>query len=240
MQHQNIIASKLTRRNCVSKVAEIFDLTGKMTPTTAAMKMDLHKLVKRGLSWDDAIPDDLRSVWVSYFEMMQEIGNLRFQRAVVPEDAVNLDINTIDAEDASNKMACVAMNARFLRRNGTYCQLVFSRSEVVPDGLSQPRAELLAATLNTHTGETVKRAFQDNHKGTVKLSDSQVTLHWINNQKKPLKQRVRNRVVEINSLTQPKDWMFVRSEDMIADIGTRHVSDLDVVGKESVWINGFD
>ena len=69
------------------------------------MKMDLHKLVKRGLSWDDAIPDDLRSVWVSYFEMMQEIGNLRFQRAVVPEDASNLDINTIDAADASNKYA---------------------------------------------------------------------------------------------------------------------------------------
>ena len=208
-------------------MAEILDLTEEITPITAAMKMDLHTLVKR-------------EGWVLHFEMMQEIGNLRFQRAVVPEDAVNLDINTIDAEDASNKMACVAINARFLRRNGTYCHLVLSRSKVVPDGLSQPRAELLAATLNTHTGETVKRAFQDNHKGTVKLSDSQVTLHWINNQKKPLKQRVRNRVVEINSLTQPKDWMFVRSEDMIADIGTRHVSDLDVVGKESVWINGFD
>ena len=67
--------------------------------------MDLHKLVKRGLSWDDAIPDDLRSVWVSYFEMMQEIGNLRFQRVVGPEDAANLDINTIDAADASNKYA---------------------------------------------------------------------------------------------------------------------------------------
>ena len=173
--------------------------------------------------------------------MMQEIGNLRFQRAVVPEDAVNLDINTIDAEDASNKMACVAINARFLRRNGTYCQLVLSRSKVVPDGLSQPRAELLAATLNAHICETVKIAFQDNHKGSVKLSDSQVTLHWINNQKKPLKQWARNRVVQINGLThQPKDWMFMRSDYMIADIGTRRVSDLDIVGKDSVWINGFD
>ena len=179
-------------------------------------------------------------MWVLHFEMMQEIGNLRFQRAVVPEDAVNLDINTIDAADANDKMVCVAIYARFLRRNGTYfCELVFSRSKVVPDGLSQPRAELLAATLNAHICETVKIAFQDNHKGSVKLSDSQVTLHWINNQKKPLKQWVRSRVVEINRLTQPKDWMFVRSEDIIADIGTRRVSDLDVVSKDSVWINGF-
>ena len=47
-------------------------------------------------------------------------------------------------------------------------------------------------------------------------------------------------MVEINRFTQPKDWMFVRSEDMIADIGTQCVSDLDVVGKDPVWFNGFD
>ena len=79
----------------------------------------------------------------------------------------------------------------FLEGMGTYsCQLVFSRLKFVPDGLSQPRAELLAAALKTHNGETVKRTFKGNHKGSVKLIDSQVTLHWINNQKKPLKQWV--------------------------------------------------
>ena len=46
--------------------------------------------------------------------------------------------------------------------------------------------------------------------------------------------------MEINRLTQPKDWMFVGSEDMIADTGNRCVSDLDVFGKNSVWINEFD
>ena len=45
---------------------------------------------------------------------------------------------------------------------------------------------------------------------------------------------------EINRFTQPKDWVFVRSEDIIADIATRPVSDLDVAGKDSVWINDFD
>ena len=43
--------------------------------------------------------------------------------------------------------------------------------------------------VNAQTCETVKRAFQDNHKGSAKLSDSQVTLHWMDNQKKPLKQQ---------------------------------------------------
>ena len=91
---------------------------------------------------------------------------------------MNLDINTIDAADASNKLACIAIYAKFLRRNGTYsCELVLSRSKFVPDGLIQSRTELLAATLNKHPGEIVKRAFKDNRKGSIKLSDSQVTLH---------------------------------------------------------------
>ena len=54
------IPDRLTRRHCVAKVAEIFDLVGKVTPLTVAMKIDLHELVARKLSWDDVIPDELR------------------------------------------------------------------------------------------------------------------------------------------------------------------------------------
>ena len=49
----NKVPEKLTRRHCVSKVAEIFDLTGKITPITSSLKLDLHELVKRKLDWDD-------------------------------------------------------------------------------------------------------------------------------------------------------------------------------------------
>ena len=58
----NIIPSKLTRRDCVSKVWEVFDITGKITPLTAAMKLDLHELVLQKLDWDNKIPDNLRPI----------------------------------------------------------------------------------------------------------------------------------------------------------------------------------
>ena len=54
-KQQNIIPANITRRHCVSKVSEIYDLTGKITPTTATMKLGLHILVKRGLDWDDML-----------------------------------------------------------------------------------------------------------------------------------------------------------------------------------------
>lgn len=114
----NIIPERLTRRHCASKVSEIFDLAGKVTPITASMKLDLRELVTRRLQWDDVLPEDLRALWLSNFEMIQELRNLRYKRTIVPEDAVSLEINTIDFADASTSLACVAIYARILRRNG--------------------------------------------------------------------------------------------------------------------------
>ena len=57
----------------MSKVAGIFDLTGKFTPITATMEMDLHKLVKRSLAWDDTVLDELQPILTVHFEMMKEI-----------------------------------------------------------------------------------------------------------------------------------------------------------------------
>ena len=95
----------------MSKVAEIFNLTGKVTPITATMKMDLHSLVQRRLDWDDTLPDDLRSIWITHFEMMQKIGKIKYKRTIVPQDAANLNINTINFGNASNKLAFAAIYA---------------------------------------------------------------------------------------------------------------------------------
>eukprot|EP00794_Sanderia_malayensis_P016359 gene16359-biopygen12052 len=48
----NVIPDKLTRRQCVAKVAEIYDLTGKIAPLVASMKLDLQDLCRRQLAWD--------------------------------------------------------------------------------------------------------------------------------------------------------------------------------------------
>ena len=235
-----MIPINLTRRQCVSKVAELYDITGKVTPITASMKLDLHQLVDRGLGWDDRIPDDLRPIWDSHFAMMEEISTIKYRRAIIPKDATSLDINTVDTGDASKDIACVAIYARFQRKCGKFsCQLVFSRSKLIPDGTTQPRAELFAATLNAHTGEVVRRAFGKRHKMSLKLTDSQIVLYWINGSEKQLKPWVRNRVAEIHRFTNIVDWKFVTSQNMIADIGTRRGATLADVSGDSIWFNGF-
>ena len=109
-----------TRRGCAGRVSEVFDLLGKLTPITAAFKLDLSELAKRNLDWDGVIPDDLVPRWKSNFETISKLGEITLKRAIVPEDAVNLDMETIEMSDSSLSLACSAIYARVTRRNGSY------------------------------------------------------------------------------------------------------------------------
>ena len=72
-----------------------------------------------------------------HFQLTQEIGKLEFKRATVPNDDVIFDFNKIDTAHAIKQVACVTIYTRFLRKYSKYsCQLLFSTSKVIPDGLS--------------------------------------------------------------------------------------------------------
>ena len=70
------------------------------------MRLDIGVLYQRQLDWDDPIPNELKRVWEANFDVIRELGNIQFKRAVVPDDAVNLDIETIDTTDAGENLVC--------------------------------------------------------------------------------------------------------------------------------------
>ena len=238
---RGIIPDKFTRSDCAGKVGEIFDLGGKLVPLIASFKMDLSILTRRKLMWDDDIPEDLLSTWKSNFEVMKQLGNLKYRRCVVPEDALNLDMETIEMADASLEMACSVVYARFKRKNGQYsCQLIFARSKTVPTDMTIPRAELLAAILNASTGHTSFNSLKDFITKRIHVTDSLVVLSWLNNVERGLNLYVRNRVIEVNRLTDIHRWYHVGSKNMLADIGTRKGVTIADVSDDSEWINGQD
>ncbi|XP_057290790.1 uncharacterized protein LOC130613467 [Hydractinia symbiolongicarpus] len=178
------------------------------------MKVDFQELVHQKLDWDDTILDNLRPIWESIFNFIKEL-------------------------DASHSMVCVAIYGRFLGRNGQYsCQLLFGRTRSVPKDFTQPRTELYAAVINTHTGETVRRALKEWDQSSIKFTDIQIVLHWIENEEKPLKQYVRNRVVETRRFTEKSQWFYVNTTNMIADIGTRKGATIKDISESSPRING--
>ena len=236
---EGLVPEKFTRRNCAGKVAEIFDLLGKFTPITAGLKLDLTELSKRNLKWDDEVPDDLKSVWNNNFELIQNLGDIKHKRVVVPRDAVNLELETIETADASEKLACAAIYGRFkLKSGGFSCQLLFAKSKIISQGMTIPRAELFAATLNASTRHVVYASLKKFIKKRVHLTDSQITLFWITNTKLKMKQYVRNRVIEICRLTNRDNWYYVESQNMMADLGTRKGTKIDDIKDGSPWMTG--
>ena len=228
----------LTVTDCASIVAQLFDPIGLVAPLVGNFKVDVSYLHRSGLTWGDEIPENLSSVWSSNEEMIKEIGTLRYKRAIVPPDAKNLDIVTIDTGDASSILICVAIYVRFEKRDGSFsCQLVFARTKVLPEGTTTPRGEMMAAVMNAATGYTVKKALGDHHKKAFKLTDSTVALHWICSEDIVLKTWVRTRSIECNRLSS--SWYHVESKDMIADLGTRKGVRVKDVADGSEWIKGF-
>ena len=76
--------------------------------------------------------------------------------------------------------------------------------------------------MNASSGHVVKLALGDLHKECIKLTDSQIALHWISNVRNPLKQCVRNKVVAMNRLADfVEGCSGVQSKDMLADLGMR-------------------
>ena len=171
-QDSSKIPEMLTMRICADKSAEVFDFSGIALPIVAGFKIDLHELHLSSYSWDDEISDSDREMWIQNFEVMNRLGTcVTWSRAVIPTDAVNMNMELIGAGDASEKIACSGCYIRFKRKNGSLsCQLLFAKSKIV-NNMTLPRAELLAATLNTHATEIVKRSLKNHVTNTIYVLD---------------------------------------------------------------------
>ena len=235
-----VLPPKLTRRQCASRVGEIFDLTGRFAPLIAQFKLDLHELCSNyKLQWNDYIPDEIFQKWKSNFNTMEKMREIKFQRCIIPADAVSLDMDTLEMGDSSSKMACSAIYVRFRKKDGSYsCQLVFARTKIIPSDMSLPRAELFAATLNATTGHIVKLALGDRIVDRTSFTDNQISLFWISGSYAKLKQWVRSRVVEVNRLTDKKDWRYIDTKDNTADLGTRRGAKVSDILDDSTWVKG--
>ena len=70
------------------------------------------------------------------------------------------------------------------------------------------------------------------------LTDSVITLAWIQNEKKQYEQFVQNRVTEVRKLTKADMWYHRPGKENIADLLSRGCLPEELSSKRSNWING--
>jgi hypothetical protein len=231
------LKDNFTRRNMLAKTASVFDPLGLCTPVTAKFKLDLHGLIEPQLQWDDKIPDEHREDWLKNVNDMQRLREIKFRRTVIPENAASCDVELIVSSDASQSIAIACVHARVKLVDGSYsCQLVSAKSKLVKE-LTIPKAELRGLVLATHLAHSVKYSLQDQHRSTLYVSDSSICLFWLSQDERPLETMVRNAVIEIRRFCSPQQWFHVKSEDNLADLGTR-LAEIEDIDRHSEWQEG--
>ena len=69
---------KITRTNCTSVTARIYDTEGMLTPLTLKLKNDLRKLITFEPSWTSPIPDHQRQIWIQNFKTIEEVRDIMY------------------------------------------------------------------------------------------------------------------------------------------------------------------
>ena len=118
----DFVPRKLSKRNVASKKASLFDIMGKLSPITISSTVLMRNTFKSmaGAGWDDAISAELRSQWLKEFLLWEQLRGIQYNRAVMPEEAINSKLRLIVGADAAEPVLEIGAWAGFEKGNGTW------------------------------------------------------------------------------------------------------------------------
>ena len=225
-----------TRRTLLGVVASIFDPIGFLAPFTLIGKRILQSLCKKGISWDENVPDDKKNSLEEWMKDFKQISKIKIQRCLVSTSSKDAVFELHHFADAS----CEGYGAvTYLRvvTDTAHCVLVMAKSRVAPLSIvTIPRLELTAAVLAVKLSCFLKRELCLEIKNEYFWTDSQVVLGYIHNDARRFHVFVANRVQQIRRHTDPDQWHYVPSEKNPADHASRGLT-IDALMSSS-WLTG--
>ena len=70
----------------MGEIARIYDPIRLAAAFVIKLKIGLLELWQKGVDWDDKIPSEIRSKWITMFEEMKELNNISFARTLIIPD----------------------------------------------------------------------------------------------------------------------------------------------------------
>ena len=231
---------KITRTNCTSVTARIFDITGLLAPLLLKLKSDLRKLIKFEPSWTAPIPDHQRAIWVKNFKTIEEVRDIMYVRCSIPTDAVSSRARILLLGDAADDGIIFGAYVGFQRKNGDWsCDLLFGKGLLAPENWTIPQKELHGLSSLANLKIILENAIGSWVDNYYVFTDSQIAICWSIYEKVKLSTFTRNRVVNIRSKLDINTLHHVEGKSNCTDVGTRPEQiTADSVRPGSVWLTG--
>ena len=215
-----------TKRECLSQVMSLYDLSGFAAPYHLKAKLVFQKSCETKMGWDDKLPPQLQQEFKKWIEELSQLENFTIKRSFLPPEGGKICYiaSFCDASNVGLGVNCYVVTEG---PNGTrYSELAFCKAKVLP--LSQkfttPRGELAAAVLNSRVANYVAGALSTvvGEKPEVYyFSDSEITLYRLKRPPDIYKVWVANRLKAIHDLTDAKNWKKVSTTENPADISSK-------------------
>jgi hypothetical protein len=230
--------SNPTKRKVLSKIAQLFDPHGWLSPVTIRAKMLLQEIWLLKIGWDDPLPPSLAHQWSQFMDQLEDISIISTPRWL----GTSTEKRTIELHgfsDASQLAMASVIYVRVVAESDAACiTIVGSKTKVAPlKRMTIPRLELTAAAMLTQQMVHVRKVL-DLSKAPIYLwTDSSVILAWIRSHPSRWKDYVRNRVSAIQETLPDAQWNHVSGKENPADCASRGLSPRQLK-EESLWWTG--
>ena len=232
LQHSSKPATKC---ELYSAPARVFDPLGFCQPFMFQAKLLFQECCSAKIKWKDKLPSDLRDKFDKWKSQIPELAKIRIPRQVLLPNFHTVELHGFGDASQLGYCACVYM----VSRNSTISvsRLIACKTRVAPlKKMTIPRLELTAAFLLARLMALVIKFHESlNFYQVVYYSDNTTTLHWIKSIHKDYNTYVDNRTTDINFLSSPDDWKYVRTDLNPADLGTRGIDAADLINNDKFY-----
>lgn len=226
----------ISKRSVLSMISQLFDPLGLLSPVVIRGKILIQKLWELKLTWDESVPENISSQWVTFRSELPLLESLQIPRCVVPSNAVEVQLHgfsdsSMTAYGACIYVRCVSSDSKI------FCRLLCGKSRVAPlHTVTIPRLELCAAVLLAQLMQKVQKALAVEDQTKIFLwTDSTVVLNWLRSAPNKFKIFVANRIAFIQELYSFKCWRHVRTKDNPADLVSRGCSVTEILSNSFWW-----
>ena len=214
----------LSKRIVLSLVASIYDPIGLIVPIIIIGRVLLQRATASKVTWDEALPTDITRPWEAWWEMLDELPNLRFPRCMIGNMEPSLEVQLHFFCDASEK---AFGTAAYLRMHDPatgeiHTALIRAKGKVAPTkGETIPRLELCACVMGADLNKELTREMRLNVVSSTYWTDSEIALKYLRSSHLRLKTFVANRVIHILKHSNVEEWRHVPTDQNPADILSR-------------------
>ncbi|XP_046847100.1 uncharacterized protein LOC124440717 [Xenia sp. Carnegie-2017] len=220
-----------TKRGILSKLAQIYDQLGLLSPRTLQGKLIYREVCEMKLPWDALLSDEQKAKWTNWEKQLP--NNIAVPRSIhtFQEEIDSISLHAFG--DASGKGVASVVYAVVKQSSGSTQGIITAKARLAKQGITIPRLELVSAHMACNIVDNVRKVLSEFPvEGTYAWLDSTVALHWIKGGGE-YKQFVANRVQKIQS-KQGIEWRYVPTDRNPADVGSRG----GTVKENKLWLNG--